>query len=178
MYPQYSSTTTGSSLNEWNRLFQDDIPIHYVETFYRNTIYLDAVVEKVNEALARFSNPTKAEILFSAHSIPISVVEKGDPYQRQVEETAAAIAQHLDGVDWSVCYQSRVGPLKWIGPSTDAEVTRAGNDDSLSTMLLRVEAALREAKRYGHNRTFTHEGKYPTPVVPPELKIEPLHIQV
>ncbi len=57
-------------------------------------------------------------------------------------------------------------------------LTRATNDDSPSSMLLRVEAALREAKRYGHNRTFVHEGKYPTPVVPPELTIEPLHIAV
>ena len=57
-------------------------------------------------------------------------------------------------------------------------LTRANNEDSPSSMLLRVEAALREAKRYGHNRTFVHEGKYPTPVVPPELTIEPLHIAV
>ena len=57
-------------------------------------------------------------------------------------------------------------------------LTRASNDDSPSSMLLRAEAALREAKRYGHNRTFMQEGKYPTPVVPPELTIEPLHVQV
>ena len=57
-------------------------------------------------------------------------------------------------------------------------LTRANNEDSPSSMLLRVEAALREAKRYGHNRTFVHEGKYPTPAVPPELTIEPLHIAV
>src|ERR1700736_2266280 len=54
LYPQYSSTTTGSSLNEWQRLFRDDVPVHSVERFYRNPIYLDAVVEKVDEALSRF----------------------------------------------------------------------------------------------------------------------------
>jgi diguanylate cyclase (GGDEF)-like protein len=62
--------------------------------------------------------------------------------------------------------------------TVSCSLTRASNDDSPSSMLLRAEAALREAKRYGHNRTFMHEGKYPTPVVPPELTIAPLHIQV
>ena len=67
-------------------------------------------------------------VLFSAHGLPEKIIKAGDPYQAQVEQTAAAIGQHLDGVEWSVCYQSRVGPLKWIGPSTDAEIRRAGTD--------------------------------------------------
>src|SRR5437899_726327 len=83
LYPQYSSTTTGSSLNEWRRLFCDDLPVHTVEAFYRNTAYLDAVVEKVDEALARFPVPAQPEIVFSAHSLPVSVIENGDPCQRQ-----------------------------------------------------------------------------------------------
>ena len=58
LYPQYSSTTTGSSLNEFRRLFPNNVPFHCVETFYRNTMYLDAVVERVNEALSRFPIPT------------------------------------------------------------------------------------------------------------------------
>jgi PleD family two-component response regulator len=57
-------------------------------------------------------------------------------------------------------------------------LARANNDDSPSSILVRVESALREAKRYGHNRTFMHDGKYPTPVVPPEITIEPLHFPV
>ncbi len=54
LYPQYSSTTTGSSLNEWRRLFRDDLPVQTIETFYRHPLYLDALVEKIDEALARF----------------------------------------------------------------------------------------------------------------------------
>jgi ferrochelatase len=118
MYPQYSSTTTGSSLNEWNRLFGNDIPVHCVESFYRNTMYLDSVVEKVEEALSRFSNPTRPEILFSAHSIPISVVEKGDPYPGQIEDTVRLVMQRGG---WSnphrLCYQSKVGASRWLQPS-------------------------------------------------------------
>src|ERR1700756_4511904 len=118
MYPQYSSTTTGSSLNEWHRLFNDDVPVHCVETFYRNTMYLDSVVEKVNQALSRFRQPGRPEIVFSAHSIPMSVIEKGDPYQRQIEETVRLVSERGG---WSnphrLCYQSKVGASRWLQPS-------------------------------------------------------------
>jgi ferrochelatase len=118
LYPQYSSTTTGSSLNEWQRLFSGDAPVHRVETFYRNPIYLDAVVEKIDQALSRFTAPERPEILFSAHSVPMSVVAKGDPYQRQIEETVQLLMQRGG---WSnshrLCYQSKVGASKWLQPS-------------------------------------------------------------
>jgi ferrochelatase len=118
MYPQYSSTTTGSSLNEWRRLFAGDIPLRCVGTFYRNTMYLDAVIEKVNDALARFPVPDQPEIVFSAHSVPLSVIEKGDPYQRQIEETVRLL---MERGGWSnphrLCYQSKVGASRWLQPS-------------------------------------------------------------
>jgi len=118
LYPQYSSTTTGSSLNEWRRLFCDDVPLHCVETFYRNTMYLDAVVEKVDQALSRFPAPEKPEIIFSAHSIPISVIEKGDPYQQQIEDTVQLL---IERGRWKnphrLCYQSKVGASRWLQPS-------------------------------------------------------------
>jgi protoporphyrin/coproporphyrin ferrochelatase len=118
MYPQYSSTTTGSSLNEWNRLFSNDAPVHHIESFYRNAMYLDSVVEKVNEALTRFSNRTRPEILFSAHSIPISVVEKGDPYPRQIEDTVRLVMQRGGWTNpHRLSYQSKVGASRWLQPS-------------------------------------------------------------
>jgi ferrochelatase len=118
MYPQYSSTTTGSSLNEWNRQFCDDIPLHRVENFYRSTAYLDAVAEKVDEALGRFADPDRPEIIFSAHSIPVAVVEKGDPYQRQIEETVRLVMQSGGWPNGHrLCYQSKVGASRWLQPS-------------------------------------------------------------
>ena len=118
LYPQYSSTTTGSSLNEWRRHFHDDMPVYCVENFYRHEGYLDAVIEKVDEALARFAVPERVEIVFSAHSVPVSVIEKGDPYQRQIEDTVELL-MHCGG--WSnrhrLCYQSKVGASKWLQPS-------------------------------------------------------------
>src|SRR5713226_1434267 len=91
LYPQYSSTTTGSSLNEWRRLFRDEVPVQAVEKFYRHPLFLDALVEKIDEALARFPASGCPEVVFSAHSVPVSVIAKGDPYQRHVEETVELV---------------------------------------------------------------------------------------
>jgi len=118
LYPQYSSTTTGSSLNEWRRRFPDDIPVHCVDPFYENQLYLEAVVEKLEEALARFPDPQRADIVFSAHSVPVSVIEEGDPYQRQIEETVERIMQRGGWRNrYRLCYQSKVGASKWLQPS-------------------------------------------------------------
>jgi len=129
LYPQYSSTTTGSSLNEWSRMFREEIPAHCVETFYRNTTYLDAVVEKVNDALSRFPVGERPAIIFSAHGVPVSVIEKGDPYQSQIEETVQLLmargewrnAHHL-------CYQSKVGASKWLQPSLNQTLKRLSTE--------------------------------------------------
>jgi ferrochelatase len=118
LYPQYSSTTTGSSLNEWRRLFHGNVRVDYVETFHRNTMYLDALVEKVEEALGRFPARARPEIVFSAHSVPMSVIQKGDPYQRHIEETVRLL---MGRGGWNIrhrlCYQSKVGASKWLQPS-------------------------------------------------------------
>ncbi len=118
LYPQYSSTTTGSSLNEWRRLYRAGVSVHNVGPFYEHPLYLDAVIEKIEEALARFPVPERAEIVFSAHSIPMSIVAKGDPYQRHIEETVRLL---MERGGWPnhhrLCYQSKVGASKWLQPS-------------------------------------------------------------
>jgi protoporphyrin/coproporphyrin ferrochelatase len=118
LYPQYSSTTTGSSLNEWHRLFHQRVPAHCIENFYRDEGYLRAVVEKIDEALARFPDPERPEIIFSAHSVPSAVIERGDPYQTQIEETVSlVIARGGWRNGYRLCYQSKVGASKWLQPS-------------------------------------------------------------
>lgn len=118
LYPHYSSTTTGSSLNEWNRNFCDDIPVRRVESFYRDELYLSALVEKIDVALARFPASSRPEIVFSAHSLPQSIIDKGDPYQWQIEETVRLL---MHSGRWTnhhrLCYQSKVGASKWLQPS-------------------------------------------------------------
>ena len=118
LYPQYSSTTTGSSLNEWRRRWHDAVPTSCVKTFYRHPLYIAAVVNRIHEALASFLDPAAVQLVFSAHGVPASVVEKGDPYQRQIEETVALVME--EGA-WSnphcLCYQSKVGASRWLRPS-------------------------------------------------------------
>jgi protoporphyrin/coproporphyrin ferrochelatase len=127
LYPQYSTTTTGSSLNEWNRCFQaTSVPVHCVREFYRHETYLQAVVEKVEEALDRFPRRAEPLLVFSAHSVPIAVVEKGDPYQKQIEETVTLV---MERGGWRkphrLCYQSKVGASKWLQPSLRATLCQA-----------------------------------------------------
>ena len=122
LYPQYSSTTTGSSLNEWNRRYrQNGACVHRVTNFYRHAGYLDALVEIIDRTLARFAKPERAEIIFSAHSVPLAVIERGDPYQQQIEETAALL---MERGGWSnayrLCYQSKVGASRWLQPTLRA----------------------------------------------------------
>jgi protoporphyrin/coproporphyrin ferrochelatase len=118
LYPHYSSTTTGSSLNEWRRQFREALPVHCVEPFYRHELYLQALVEKIDETLARFADPERPEIVFSAHSVPVAVIEKGDPYQHQIEETTELLMQRGGWRNHHrLCYQSKVGASKWLQPS-------------------------------------------------------------
>jgi ferrochelatase len=119
LYPHYSSTTTGSSLNEWNRQFRGDVPVVYkVESFYRDKMYLDSLIEKIDQALSRFSAPDRPEIVFSAHSLPQSIIDAGDPYQSQIEETVELLMRRGAWANHHcVCYQSKVGASKWLQPS-------------------------------------------------------------
>ncbi|HST13120.1 MAG TPA: ferrochelatase [Terriglobales bacterium] len=118
LYPHYSSTTVGSSLNEWNRQFRGDIPVQVVKSFYRDERYLDALIEKIDEALGRFPASRSPEIVFSAHSLPQSIIDKGDPYQKQIEKTVQLL---MERGGWPnrhrLCYQSKVGASKWLQPS-------------------------------------------------------------
>jgi ferrochelatase len=125
LYPQYSTTTTASSFAAWKEAASFKAPTVEIESYPTEPGFIRASIELVKQGLAEAPD---ARVLFSAHGLPEKIIKKGDPYQRQVEETAAAIAEHLDGADWSVCYQSRVGPLKWIGPSTESEIRRAAAD--------------------------------------------------
>lgn len=118
LYPQYSATTAGSSLNEWNRRFRDDLPVHRVETFYQSEFYLEALVEKIKDALARFPEPEQAEIVFSAHSVPLAIIENGDPYRYQIERTVELVMKRGGWRNGHrLCYQSKVGASKWLQPS-------------------------------------------------------------
>lgn len=136
LYPQFSTTTTASAFRDWDRAAAAlglEAPSRRICCFGYETNYLRGLTGLVAEGLAeaRTQAPgAPVRLLFSAHGLPERIIARGDPYRWQIEATAAAVAAALDepGLDWLVSYQSRVGPLKWIGPATDAEVIRAGGD--------------------------------------------------
>jgi ferrochelatase len=133
LYPQYSTTTTASSLTDWAkaaRVAGLTQPTHRVCCFPWEAGFIDASADLIRQSIAKLPAGQPYRLLLSAHGLPERTVAKGDPYRWQVEQTGAAItaALAIAGLDAQVCYQSRVGPLKWIGPATDAEIRRAGAD--------------------------------------------------
>jgi ferrochelatase len=127
LYPQYSKTTTGSSLNEWNRRFQPNgwnPRTHVVSEFYQDAAYLDAVVRAINDCIDDHER-ADLDIVFSAHSVPVAVIERGDPYQRQIEHTVDLVWERGG---WParrhICYQSKVGASKWLRPSMHETIER------------------------------------------------------
>jgi ferrochelatase len=131
LYPQYSTTTTASSLADWQRAAKKvglTVPTTQVCCYPAEPGFIAALADAVRETQAKAKPDIRYRLLLSAHGLPERVVAKGDPYRWQVERTASALVEALgiSGLDYSICYQSRVGPLKWIGPATDAEIRRAG----------------------------------------------------
>lgn len=127
LYPQFSTTTTESSFKSWK---QAGGPNGVAVCCYPDTPkFIEAHARKLIGAWEQAGKPANVRCLLSAHGLPEVVVKSGDPYQWQVERTAAALKPLLP-VEWEVeiCYQSRVGPLKWIGPSTDASIEKAAVD--------------------------------------------------
>jgi len=134
LYPQYSTTTTGSSVAAWEdacRRAGLSVPTTTLCCWHSDGGFAAATARLVQEsyvkARAELPAEVKLRILFSAHGLPESIVAAGDPYQWQVERSVAAVVERLDiaGLDHVVCYQSRVTPQKWIGPSTEDEIARA-----------------------------------------------------
>jgi ferrochelatase len=137
LYPQYSTTTTGSSMAAWQKAAAQaglDVPTTTLCCFHSDEGFAEATAALVRGAYAKaraeLDPAIPLRVLFSAHGLPESIVAAGDPYQWQVEQSVARVAERLGiaGLDHVVCYQSRVTPQKWIGPSTEEELERAGHD--------------------------------------------------
>lgn len=133
LYPQYSTTTTASSLTDWARAARKaklTAPTTRICCYPADSGFIAAAADKIRTAMAGARADLSYRLLLSAHGLPKRVITKGDPYQWQVEQSAAAIVKALamPELEPVVCYQSKVGRLEWIGPATDAEIQRAGRD--------------------------------------------------
>jgi ferrochelatase len=130
LYPQFSTTTTGSSLKRWAEVYAGSGVSRTVCCYPETSGWIEAQAAGVEAKLTE-AGDRPVRVLFSAHGIPENLItKKGDPYQEQIESTCAAIAAGLGLADsaWSICYQSRVGPMKWLGPSTPEAIEQAGRD--------------------------------------------------
>jgi ferrochelatase len=142
LYPHYSYATTLSSLKEWRRVV-DQVkwdassgrpPERTVDHFYDHPLYIQALVQRIGSVLRQFPDSSRIHLVFSAHGLPMSLVEKGDPYPKQIEETVRLACElgvrqypgwpktHL------LCYQSRVGPAKWLQPPLTGTIERLGHE--------------------------------------------------
>jgi ferrochelatase len=129
LYPHYSFATTGSSLKEWNRLYKPKTPVHLVDHFFDHPDYIAAIVERINAVLFQLPHPEEVQLVFSAHGLPMVLVEKGDPYPQHIEATVKLVREM--GA-WSnphvLCFQSKVGPQKWLQPSLTGTIEKMASE--------------------------------------------------
>jgi ferrochelatase len=142
LYPHYSYATTLSSLKEWRRVADQakwehaggKPPERTIDNFHDHPLYIQALVQRIGSVLRQFPDSSRIHLVFSAHGLPMSLVEKGDPYPKQIEETVHLTcevgAKQYPG--WPrthlLCYQSRVGPAKWLQPSLTGTIERLGHE--------------------------------------------------
>ena len=138
LYPQYSLATTASSLKAARSSGRSlsrsgahagataprEAPSpKLVENFHLHPLYIEALTERINTAVTHFEDPGKVHLVFSAHGLPLSLIAKGDPYERQIGETVRAVmARGAWPNAHTLCYQSRVGRQKWLGPPLEPTI--------------------------------------------------------
>jgi len=142
LYPHYSYATTLSSMKDWHRAVErakwgpaNGGPAErVVEHFYNHPFYIQALVQRIGSILRQFPDSSRIHLVFSAHGLPMSLVEKGDPYPRQIEETVRLTCESgaKEYPGWPkthlLCYQSRVGPAKWLQPPFTETLHRLGHE--------------------------------------------------
>jgi ferrochelatase len=137
LYPQFSYATTLSSLKEWRRVYgppDGRAKEHTVGQFYDHPLYIQAVVQRIGSVLRQFPDSSRIHLVFSAHGLPMSLVEKGDPYPKQIETTVRLVSEAgaRQYAGWPrthlLCYQSRVGPAKWLQPPLTGTIERLGRE--------------------------------------------------
>ncbi|MCC8371620.1 MAG: ferrochelatase [Rickettsia endosymbiont of Pseudomimeciton antennatum] len=136
LYPQFSSTTTGSSIKEFissfqkNRYSNSNIPIKTICCYPMDDQFIKSHLSLIKRSLKKLKNKEIFRILFSAHGLPKKIIKAGDPYQWQIEKTVENLVSNLniDNLDYKITYQSRVGPIEWLKPNTEDEIKVAGKE--------------------------------------------------
>jgi ferrochelatase len=144
LYPQFSQATTGSSINEWNRQAKKqglNIPTRFVCCYPHHPKLLEAFVENINNSLEHFStvSPENIDLVFSAHGVPIRYIQKGDPYQLHIEETVRRVVEHGKWKSpYTLCFQSKVGPMQWLKPSLIDTLERLASEGRKHLLIIPI----------------------------------------
>lgn len=133
LYPHYSKATTGSSFREWNRVMNaggmERLPGKLVESYFDHPLYIDAIIQNVRTAIDRVpaEDRSKIHLLFSAHGTPMKLVRDGDPYSHQIQRTVQLVVEKgRFGLPHHLCYQSKVGPQRWLEPKLTETIGSLG----------------------------------------------------
>lgn len=148
LYPQYSISTTGSSIRVLHHIFKEDkilsrLPVAIIQSWYQRRGYIKSMADLIENKLQSFDTPEEVMIFFSAHGVPVSyVLDAGDPYKDQMEECIYLIMQELKtrGINnnHKLAYQSRVGPVQWLKPYTDEVLVELGQEGVKSLLAVPV----------------------------------------
>ena len=147
LYPHFSYATTLSSLKEWRRVYgepDDALPERSIEHFFDHPSYIQALVTNIGKCLRQFADSSRIHLVFSAHGLPMSLVEKGDPYPRHVEETIRLVNESgaKQFANWPkmhlLCFQSKVGPAKWLEPSFVGTLDKLGHEGVKEMMVVPI----------------------------------------
>lgn len=138
LYPHFSISTTGSSFNEWKRHYKKPTPQILVDEYCEHPKYIEAINQRIDEALELFppKKTNNVHLVFSAHGTPVSYVKEGDPYSSQIKKTVEAVMKlRNNSHKHSLCFQSKVGPMKWLEPATD-DMIRSLSDSGEKNLLI------------------------------------------
>ncbi len=145
LYPHFSRATTGSSINEWNRLAENTslsrIPTAVVKHYFDHPKYIDALVNRIRCALKRVPSADRGNVhlVFSAHGTPMKLVHDGDPYSHQIRSTyELVVARGNFGLPHTLCFQSKVGPQKWLEPSLTATLERLAREGASHLLVVPI----------------------------------------
>lgn len=142
LYPHYSITTTGSSYNEWKRYYEgDDSKLVLINDYYLNDKYIAAINQRIDQTILRFPVEVQDKIafVFSAHGTPVSLVKKGDPYSNQIMQTVEAVMKARNNShEYHLCFQSKVGPMKWLTPATDTMIEQLAAQNKKNLLIVPI----------------------------------------
>jgi ferrochelatase len=135
LYPHFSKTTTGSSVNEWNRILSrkklNGLAVDVVEEYCEHPLYIQSIVRNITIALRRVREQDRPNVhlVFSAHGTPTKLVKAGDPYQQHILRTYnAVLGEGNFGLSHHLCYQSKVGPEQWLEPSLETTIRKLATE--------------------------------------------------